>query len=118
MAPLNYYDVITHNYDALYNNNISLAENSIVQELILEQVPKNTELSVLDIGCGTGLVYEILSTHSDIDYVGIDISEAMVSVAQNKHQTKSTVRFLQMDANTLQHTNFTHQSFDIVSSTF
>lgn len=69
MTTINYYDVIVPKYDALHHNNISLAENSIVQELMLEQVSKNTELSVLDIVCGTGLVYEIISTHSNIEYV-------------------------------------------------
>ena len=51
MTTVNYYDLVAQNYDSLYNDNISLAENSIVEELLVENTGKKSELSVLDIGC-------------------------------------------------------------------
>jgi SAM-dependent methyltransferase len=40
--------------------------------------------SVLDVGCGTGDLYEYLLQFEDIDYLGIDIFEAGIKKAQGK----------------------------------
>lgn len=47
----------------------------------------NTPLShhsILDVGCGTGDLYEYLLQHEDITYTGVDIFEAGVKKAQQK----------------------------------
>ena len=53
-------------------------------------------LSVMDIGCSTGFMCDILSGHFG-DVVGIDIDEKAIAYAQEKFG-KSTVRFVVADA--------------------
>src|SRR4030042_1509771 len=50
------------------------------------------EEKVLDLGCGTGRLYEIFSVQGgsasgrkNIDYVGIDFSENLIQIAKERH---------------------------------
>ena len=47
---------------------------------------------VLDLGCGTGTMAEqLIQSHEQ--YVGIDLSESMIAIAQERHE-KEHVQFL------------------------
>lgn len=51
--------------------------------------------TVADFGCGYGALLEFLRTrYSDFQYVGIDISEAMVNAARQLHDGKSGATFV------------------------
>ena len=73
------YDDIADKYDELFLDEDSLSENTEVGEMLLPLVG-----SVLDIGCGTGLLTEIVNV-SPKDYMGIDPSKKMLDVFKRKH---------------------------------
>jgi SAM-dependent methyltransferase len=50
--------------------------------------------SVTDVGCGYGSLLEFLGTHfQSFDYVGVDISNAMIDAATQLHADKAHARF-------------------------
>ncbi|MDW8004664.1 MAG: class I SAM-dependent methyltransferase [Thermofilaceae archaeon] len=67
------YSLLADIYDELYGE-----EQNVKYSLILAHV-KPIE-PVLDAGCGTGLLLELLSCY----FVGLDLSQAMLKVAKNK----------------------------------
>ena len=79
------YNKIATNYESNYSDtsmgNIVKAENHFIKEMC----PYSGLGTILDIGCGTGLLLELLDI-DDSNYVGIDISEGMLSIAKNKFQ--------------------------------
>ena len=67
--------------------------------------------SVLDVGCATGNLINLLSTYSKrLDYTGIDIVEEQISIAKKQH---SKFRFVNSD---LLKYNF-RRKFDLVNAT-
>lgn len=77
---------------------------------ILSEIDKEVWHSVLDAGCGTGAILELLSKkYPDKEYTGIDISEKMIEVASKKHLKDA--RFVQGDCENLP---FENESFDAV----
>jgi SAM-dependent methyltransferase len=45
-----------------------------------------TMRSVLDVGCGTGVMFEVLQLHRpDIDYTGVDVTPQFIEEAQRRH---------------------------------
>ena len=89
-------------YDARFQNTVSLIEN----ELATANLPTQ---NVLDLGCGTGLYLEYCSPDG---YVGLDLSKAMIRVAQSKFPAH---RFIQGDMAGLP---FPDASVDSVMSLF
>lgn len=111
-----YYDAVAPTYDDLYNDGISTAENSIIEDLLKETL--KTGNIILDLGCGSGLGYELISKHlkGDFEYTGIDISSEMVHNANKKYIGFENVNFLTMDMTDLSY--FHRNSFDAVISLF
>lgn len=67
---------------------------------------------ILDVGCGTGLLAEVLAKKNATQTVtGIDLSANMLKVAQNKFLAYPNINFHQASVN---HLPFSNQSFDIV----
>jgi SAM-dependent methyltransferase len=77
-AIIDHYDAEAEQYDNGYSDAVSLAENEVVMQMLKPLLGE----SVLDIGCGTGLLLDYLSPEV---YLGIDISPAMIQKAQAKH---------------------------------
>lgn len=73
-----HYDVIAPLYDTVFSDAESLAENEAVMGLIGDC----TDLNVLDIGCGTGLLLEYWQPKG---YLGFDPSRAMLARLKAKH---------------------------------
>jgi SAM-dependent methyltransferase len=72
------YDAIAPVYDSLFDDSGSHRENAALMELLGDL----SRLSVLDIGCGTGLLLD----YQAIDqYTGIDPSGAMIARLRRKH---------------------------------
>ena len=77
---------------------------------ILKEIDKQDWYSVLDAGCGTGAVIELLEQkYPDKHYTGIDISSKMIEVAKKKNIANAT--FVQGDCEELP---FLDNSFDVV----
>ena len=73
------YDVIADRYDELFTDASSLSENAEVGEML-----RPLSGSVLDVGCGTGLLTEIIGIEPD-NYLGVDPSEGMLKKFKEKH---------------------------------
>jgi hypothetical protein len=73
------YDKIADQYDSFYQDELSKSQDAIVK-LCLE----NLEGPTLDIGCGTGLLLDLVKFDPQ-NYLGIDPSEKMLNILHNKH---------------------------------
>lgn len=60
---------------------------SLINDFAEKISPKNLCLfdSCLDLGCGTGFMYEILKDYPPKSYIGIDITQEMLDVFQQKY---------------------------------
>lgn len=70
-----------------------LARFGVITGLVSRRGP---EISVLDVGCGTGLLAELLRPHGYARYVGVDISERALAEAQSRRDENTT--FVAADA--------------------
>ncbi len=110
-----YFDDLANTYDEMYLDNISQAENSIIQELLERAIWDNwIQQSVLDIGCGTWLIPELIWKYIG-EYIGIDISGNMIEIARSKF-TESKYSFSAADWNTIWFSTF--HDIDLIVSTF
>lgn len=73
------YDEIAKKYDHLFADEASMAENREVGEML-----PPLSGSVLDVGCGTGLLTEIAATNPS-SYTGVDPSKEMLLQFSRKH---------------------------------
>ena len=73
------YDDIASKYDTLFRDEMSLVENREVGEML-----PPLKGSILDIGCGTGLLTEIVKIIPQ-EYWGIDPSNGMLEQFKKKH---------------------------------
>ena len=60
----------------------------ITSELLLSYL-SNTQTKILDAGCGTGLVGEILNKNSFKNLIGVDFSQEMLNIAKQKNVYQS-----------------------------
>jgi hypothetical protein len=72
------YDAIADRYDGLHRDSESIKENCEIIDLLRYESGQ----SVLDIGCGTGLLLDYISPES---YTGIDPSNKMLDVFRHNH---------------------------------
>lgn len=117
-----YYNIVADKYDSLYIDPISISENNWVYKKFSKMLNSfNDNVTVLDLGCGTGLGYEFLLKHSLCNnkkhsYIGIDISNRMVSEAQQKWLAHSEANFIVREMSDLSF--LADESVDIVTSFF
>ncbi len=111
-SQISYWDSVAHKYDGFYESQWSRLENLDIQTRLKKFA--NAGKDVLDIGCGTGLGYEILASVMPIDfnYLGLDISDRMIHVAKQKFPH---ITFSKSSMNNL---IYPSQSFDMVMSLF
>ena len=60
----------------------------ITSELLLSYL-RQTQAKILDAGCGTGLVGEILNKNSFQNLIGVDFSQEMLNIAKQKNVYQS-----------------------------
>ena len=60
----------------------------ITSELLLSYL-RNNQAKILDAGCGTGLVGEILNKNSFQNLIGVDFSQEMLNIAKQKNVYQS-----------------------------
>jgi len=120
--PSSYYDAVAKHYDQLYTDPLSQAENEIIAGKLFKKIEKKSgDVKILDLGCGTGLGYEMVKARCveagiNLIYHGIDISSEMVKVAQEKHLTDKNCTFQVLDMNHLE--QLPDNTYDIVCSIF
>lgn len=83
-----YWDGISREYDALYQNYWSRRENTWVERR-LSFLAELQAPTVLDLGCGTGLGLQMVRNINDFaQYIGLDISPGMLGELMDKGATK------------------------------
>ena len=108
-------------YDDNYSDPLSLAENRVLSRLLDETMERTPYLipRILDVGCGTGLVPDLLRAMPQWEgywedrYLGVDASIPMLNRAQQKH-TDLAFAPARMEALGL----FVYERFNVVVSTF
>jgi len=82
-------------------------------DYILSKIKKNK--SVLEVGCGNGLLYEKIRDNVNIQkYLGIDFVRELVSLAKAKIKNSKDL-FLQLDMTEINQDSF-NQRFDLIIS--
>lgn len=79
-----HYNQIAPNYDSRYTDPAHQLENRTVANWLTPNV------TTLDIGCGTGLLPEIIDMHPE-RYLGVDPSAGMLAEFERKHPQHVTV---------------------------
>lgn len=105
------YDSIAPIYDGRFTRDVDLAENHITRELLDAQFKGRRNVNVLDIGCGTGFLLELVPGLST--YVGLDLSDGMLNIARQKYPNR---QFFQGDMTRLH--GFNREYFSHIVSTF
>ena len=77
-----FYDNLAPNYDATLKDPKIDAQHVNEAAKIFQQHNNATSGSILDLGCGTGLLKDLLG--DEFDYTGIDISEEMLKRASDR----------------------------------
>jgi predicted TPR repeat methyltransferase len=75
------YNELAEKYDTMYKDPVCLAEDKALFDYLTRQVPLFK--SVLDLGCGTGLLLENLMIAAN-NYVGLDPSDKSIDIARKK----------------------------------
>ncbi len=99
-----------------FSNAVRTYENwaqpqKIIAEKLTDYIPENGEFNtILDIGCGTGIVTEILERkYKQINFTGIDIAAGMIEYCRKR---RPEYRFFNTDAE-----NFSrNERFDLIVS--
>ena len=78
----NTYNQQAKTYDYLYSGKVIDCENNMLQDVLGRSIPNNE--TVLDAGCGTGLVLDLLHINPK-NYEGIDFAEAAIDEAKKKY---------------------------------
>jgi len=103
------YDKQANSYDRTWRRYIARTLGFLKDSISFRPSDK-----ILDIACGTGEFERlILNEHPDQQMIGIDISQKMLQLAQEKCRAYPNVAFLKADASALP---FPDQSFDLVIS--
>lgn len=107
------FDSIASVYDDWYKTPLGRFADIVESNLIFKHLPSLQGKNLLDLGCGTGL-YSIRALEKGAIVTGIDISEKMLSLAQEKVKTLSLqINFVLGD---MEHLPFNNDSFDVVLS--
>lgn len=104
---LSRYDAGSHAYDELYRE-----EQLKKYQRCLAHLRTGINRLVLDCGCGTGMLLELLSDHGNL-LVGVDCSHAMLTLARSKVGSSPAVGLICADADNLP---FKPEAFDLVVS--
>ena len=98
------FDAIAHRYDYV-NNVISLGQHHTWRRTLVDQLPANSNLNVLDLATGTADVAIELAKNGKVKHVlGVDLSQEMLDLGQKKVQQQGldqTIRLQAMDATNL-----------------
>ena len=103
------YDQMAQRYDRRWSTYISKTLSFLAAWAAI-----SPRAVVLDIGCGTGEFEKLLlDEHPNQQIVGVDISQKMLEIAQQKCQAYSKAFFLATSASVLP---FSDHSFDVIVS--
>lgn len=76
----NFFDAKASNWD-----NLEIKTHKCLNDFIINNVPLKQGLKVLDLGCGTGIISEIIYQQTKTKVKAMDVSPNMISLAKQKH---------------------------------
>ncbi|MBN2099242.1 MAG: class I SAM-dependent methyltransferase [Dehalococcoidia bacterium] len=104
-----YFDKTASTYDSRFDGRIA----ACFHDTVLEKLVGMGRRSVLDIGCGTGVMLSRISAMSpDVKLHGVDISPEMTGIARNRLGAKAEVSTCDICSNQL---SYADDSFDCVT---
>ena len=80
--------------------------NPAILDYLLSQIPEKTYPKILDLACGTGVMSQRLHDRFQGEVLGLDLSGAMIEVAQNKYQGQEGISFQNGDFYDFEGTGF------------
>lgn len=66
-------------------------------ETLLDLLPLKTDMNVLDVACGTGILTGLLAKRTHKKVIGIDLSMNMIDIANEKYKCNRDVEFIKQD---------------------
>lgn len=93
-----------------FMNLLNKSQYRCVRKLILKYNPN----AVLDIGFGNGYLLKQLSSESNADFYGIDISDDMIKQATKRNHKKIQAGKMTLDKGNISKLNYENQSFDYI----
>lgn len=113
------FDKVAPKYDLL-NALLSFRQDKRWRKKLVQHSPQGTQLSYLDVATGTGdVLIQLAKSHNQAKrFVGIDISQEMLRIAETKSKNKNAqgnISFAQMSAEKL---SFPDQQFHCLSIAF
>ena len=105
------WDISSVTYDRCSGHGIGTGEENLAWKQELGRNLPGPSLTVLDVGCGTG-VMGLIFAEMGHQVTGLDLSEGMLAKARGKADTqKCSIEFRAGDA---EHLSFDDESFDVV----
>lgn len=95
---IHHYDRLANAYETLYRD-----EQILKIKLALEAIQMGSSDIVLDVGCGTGFLFDYIGNLVDL-IVGVDMSPVLLKVAANRYKcqsNRSSVCLVRVDADYL-----------------
>jgi ubiquinone/menaquinone biosynthesis C-methylase UbiE len=90
-------------------------ENLRLVEGLFDKIDVSNVRSVLEIGCGVGVVSAHLANEYDMDITGIDLDPEQIVLAKMHNEENERLRFIEADAKRLP---FGNEEFDMVLSIY
>jgi len=104
-AVMLHYDQTAGGYDAQYAEEQNAKMEAVLRNVVLEEKD-----IVLDVGCGTGLLFPHIADKTQ-RLIAIDISRTLLKQAKKRAQQHPNIALIQADAD---HTPFKNQTFHTV----
>ncbi|MDO4228834.1 MAG: bifunctional demethylmenaquinone methyltransferase/2-methoxy-6-polyprenyl-1,4-benzoquinol methylase UbiE [Capnocytophaga sp.] len=111
------FDAISGTYDGL-NRVISWGSDIKWRKFVVEKVAEIQPKKVLDVATGTGDLAIALTEIKDVNVVGLDISEGMLSVGREKIQKKNLSNRIELIHGDSENLPFADNHFDAVTVAF
>ena len=93
------------NIKASHWDNESKPDDDLLKA-IFEITGIKNNMKVLDIGCGTGVLFDSLLKYNPIEIVGVDISDKMLEIARKKYGEFTNIKLKNMDVLELDENDF------------
>lgn len=107
----NYWTKRANSFAELRKKELDSEKLKLWQQEILPQLPRNKEIRILDVGCGTGF-FSILLAQKGYNLTGIDLTPAMITEAKAlSGSINCPCDFFVEDAENL---SFPDESFDVI----